>query len=119
MTSIQTTAEVFWTAFRALPKKEREAFMARLYSDRRYREDLIDLALIKQRQKEPSKSLKTYSDGQKERSLMPFSVFLKRSAEKELDNLPPSIHDRVVSKLLPLRDQSRPPGAIKLKGREA
>ena len=60
MTSMQATAEVFWTAFRALPKKEREAFMDRLYSDRSYREDLIDLALIKQRRKEPSRSLKTY-----------------------------------------------------------
>ena len=35
------TAEVFWTAFRSLPKKEREAIVEKLLRDREFREDLM------------------------------------------------------------------------------
>jgi hypothetical protein len=57
MTATEATAEVLWTAFRALPKKEREAVLERLLRQREFREDLIDIALIEQRQKEPSRRL--------------------------------------------------------------
>ena len=49
---------------------------------------------------------------------MPYTVYLKRSAEKELDHLPTKIYDRIVKRLLSLRDNPRPPGIKKLLGRE-
>jgi len=45
---------------------------------------------------------------------MPYAVYLKRSAEKELDRLPAEVHDRVVKRLLSLRDNPRPPGMKEL-----
>ena len=49
---------------------------------------------------------------------MAYSVFLKRSAEKELIHLPETVHDKVVTKLISLKDNPRPVGARKLEGRE-
>ena len=60
MTAIQATAEVFFQALQTLTKKEQLAFFEKLLHDRRYREDLIDLALIEARQNEPSRSLRLY-----------------------------------------------------------
>jgi len=61
MTSTEATAEVFWTAFRALSKKEREAVVERLLRDRDFMEDLIDMVILEQRKNEPSRSLDEYS----------------------------------------------------------
>ena len=52
MTAREATAEVFWTAFRTLPKADREAVIQRLLRDRRMREDLIDIVTALQRQHE-------------------------------------------------------------------
>lgn len=60
MTTIDATSEVFMTAFRALPKKTREAVLGKMLSDKEFREDLMDAALIEQRRKEPSRPLKEY-----------------------------------------------------------
>lgn len=60
MTTTEATAEVFWTAFRALPKKEREAIVEKLLRDREFAEDLIDVVILEQRQKEPSRPLDEY-----------------------------------------------------------
>ena len=60
MNATQATAEVFWTAFRALPKREREAFLERLFSDQEFKEDLIDLAILEQRKGETSRTLSEY-----------------------------------------------------------
>ena len=49
---------------------------------------------------------------------MPYSVSLKRSAEKELSRLPSEIHDRIIEKLITLQDNPRPQGARKLRGQE-
>lgn len=46
MKASQATAEVFFTAFKALKNAEREAFIEKVVSDHVLREDLIDLALI-------------------------------------------------------------------------
>jgi len=46
MMANQATAEVFFTAFKALKSGEREAFLEKIVSNQRIREDLIDLALI-------------------------------------------------------------------------
>ena len=60
MTTTEATAEVFWTAFRALSKKEREAVVERLLRDKEFMEDLIDIVIFEQRQNEPSRSLDEY-----------------------------------------------------------
>jgi len=60
MTTAEATSEVFWTAFRALPKKEREAVVGKMLKDKEFREDLIDIVIIEQRRKEPSRSLDEY-----------------------------------------------------------
>jgi mRNA interferase RelE/StbE len=49
---------------------------------------------------------------------MAYVVFLKRSAEKELDHLPKKAHDRILSHLLELTENPRPSGAKKLQRRE-
>jgi hypothetical protein len=60
MTTIEATSEVFLTAFRALPKKTREAVVGKMLSDKEFIEDLIDTVIIEQRSKEPSRSLDDY-----------------------------------------------------------
>ncbi|MBM4467669.1 MAG: type II toxin-antitoxin system RelE/ParE family toxin [Chloroflexi bacterium] len=48
---------------------------------------------------------------------MKYTVRLKRSAEKELEDLPDHVHDRIVKRLLALEQDPRPRGVKKLKGR--
>lgn len=60
MTTTQATAEVFWTAFRALKKKERGAVVERLVGDKDFMEDLYDIVLLEQRKREPSRPLEEY-----------------------------------------------------------
>ena len=60
MTQSQATAEVFYTAFQALKKSEREAFIARLLQDEKLAEDLRYAAVIEERRKEPTVSLDDY-----------------------------------------------------------
>jgi hypothetical protein len=59
MTASQATAEVFMTALRALSKKQRDAVLARIACEPDLREDLLDLALIAKRRREPSRPLRT------------------------------------------------------------
>ena len=49
---------------------------------------------------------------------MPYIVHLKRSAEKELADLPREVRQRIVKRLLTLKANPRPPGAKKLGGGE-
>ncbi len=60
MTTQQATAEVFWTAFKALPKTARRNFLARLAADRPMREDLLDLAVIESRRSQKTRPFTTY-----------------------------------------------------------
>jgi hypothetical protein len=48
MKADQATAEVFFIAFRSLKNTEREAFIEKVVSDPRLREELIDVALIEE-----------------------------------------------------------------------
>lgn len=69
MTTIEATSEVFWTAFRALPKKERAAVVEKMLRDKEFVEDLIDIVIIEQRRKEPSRTLDEYlADRRKKKS---------------------------------------------------
>jgi len=47
----QATAEVFYTAFKALKNKEKEAFLEKVISDPELREDIIDIFLIEEAKK--------------------------------------------------------------------
>jgi mRNA interferase RelE/StbE len=49
---------------------------------------------------------------------MAYTVYLKRSAEKELEELPPKIHDKIIEALLSLKDNPFPRNVKKLHGRE-
>ena len=56
----KATAEVFLTAFKALPKAERDEIVVRLAGDRALRRDLLDLATIAERQQESSRPFHDY-----------------------------------------------------------
>ncbi len=60
MTQSQATAEVFYTAFEALKKSEREAFINRLIEDETLAKDLLYAAVIEKRKTEPTISLDDY-----------------------------------------------------------
>ena len=53
-------SEIFWMAFKGLPKKEQQCVVERLLRDNAFREDLIDIAILEQRRREPSRPLKEY-----------------------------------------------------------
>jgi len=68
MIATEAKSEIFWTAFRALPKKERAAVVERMLKDREFVEDLVDTVIIEQRRHEPSRTLEEYlSDRNKRR----------------------------------------------------
>jgi hypothetical protein len=60
MTPAQATVEVFWTAYQALPVKERVKFLKKIISSDKVYEDMIDAAAIEDRKREPSISLEEY-----------------------------------------------------------
>ena len=57
MKAEQATAEVFFAAFKALSLTEREAFIEKVVGDPRLREELIDLALIREAKKIKGKAI--------------------------------------------------------------
>lgn len=60
MTPVEATAEVFWTALKALPRKEQQALLRLVVQDEKLRRDMFDLALIEERRAEPSRPLREY-----------------------------------------------------------
>ena len=59
MMSQEATAEVFWTALKALSRKEQQAVLRRVVQDEKLRHDMLDLALIEERRAEPVRPLRT------------------------------------------------------------
>jgi hypothetical protein len=59
MMSQEATAEVFWTALKALSRKEQQAVLRRVVQDEKLRHDMLDLALIEERRSEPARALRT------------------------------------------------------------
>jgi hypothetical protein len=56
----EATAEVFWTAFNALPPETRDKFMEKMVADPSLREeleDLLDLDVAVERSNEPTRPL--------------------------------------------------------------
>ena len=73
MTPQQATAEVFYTAFKALPKQEQQNVLARIARDRKLRrmlEDISDRLIIDEERDKPSRPLREYIDerGRRERA---------------------------------------------------
>jgi len=60
MKTIESRAEVYLMALQSLSEAEREAVIARLLEDPQLREDILDLAVIQQRQGEPSRPFRDY-----------------------------------------------------------
>jgi hypothetical protein len=56
----EATADVFLTAFKSLRKSERDAVLVGLARDRAIRHDLLDLAVIAEREHEPSRPFREY-----------------------------------------------------------
>ena len=67
MTKTEATAEVFWTAFKVLPRKEQQAVLRRVLQNESLRRDLMDLALIEARRAEPARPLREYLKGSRRR----------------------------------------------------
>jgi hypothetical protein len=63
MTKTEATAEVFWTAFRSLSPRERQAVIERMLEDRDLRRDLQDLSLIDRRRSESARPFRAYLEG--------------------------------------------------------
>lgn len=60
LTKAQATADVFWVAFRELPRDEQNLVIQHLISDENLRRGLMDLAVIEERRNEPQRSLRAY-----------------------------------------------------------
>lgn len=60
LTKAQATADVFWVAFRELPRDEQKLVIQHLISNENLRRDLMDLAVIEERRNEPQRSLRAY-----------------------------------------------------------
>lgn len=60
MKAVESRAEVYLMALQSLSEAEREAVIARLLEDPQLREDILDLALIQQRQGELSRPFRDY-----------------------------------------------------------
>ena len=60
MKTTQLKAEIYLMALQSLSKAERKAIIARLLEDESLREDILDIAIIQQRQGEPSRPFREY-----------------------------------------------------------
>jgi mRNA interferase RelE/StbE len=49
---------------------------------------------------------------------MPYQVVVPRPVQRQLDNLHTEAHERVIRRILALKDDPRPPGSVKLRGME-
>jgi hypothetical protein len=67
MTGLEATAEVFWTALKALPREEQQAVLRRVLKDKKLRNDMLDLALIEDRKAEPTRPLREVLSGPRRR----------------------------------------------------
>ena len=68
MTKSHATAEVFWTAFKALPRKQRAEVLRLVASDEKMRRDLLDLSTFEARSSEPSRLLRSTRAARKRRA---------------------------------------------------
>ena len=70
MTTSQATAEVFFAAFKALPRQEQEAILTRITQDtklRRILENISDRLALEEERHKPSKPLRDYIEARERR----------------------------------------------------
>ena len=67
MKAAQSRAEIYLMALESLPKAEKKAVITRLLEDENLREDILDIVLIQQRQRESSRPFREYLAERKER----------------------------------------------------
>jgi len=60
MKAVESRTEIYLMVLQSLSKAEKEAVIVRLLEDPQLREDILDLALIQQRQGEPSRPFRDY-----------------------------------------------------------
>ncbi|MBI3914772.1 MAG: hypothetical protein HY327_11395 [Chloroflexi bacterium] len=60
MTRTQATAEIFWTAFRVLPPREKLAVLKRILKDKELRQTVIDLSGVKNPRKDRAPARRKY-----------------------------------------------------------
>ena len=60
MKAVESRAEVYLMALQSLSQAEREAVIVRLLEDAKLREAILDLIVIRQRQREPSRPFREY-----------------------------------------------------------
>jgi uncharacterized protein YbaA (DUF1428 family) len=60
MKAVESRDEVYLMAIPSLSKAEKDAVITRLLEDPQLREDILDLAVMKQRQGEPSRPFAEY-----------------------------------------------------------
>jgi hypothetical protein len=60
MGAIESKAEVFLTAIQSLSRREKKALLSRLMDDPELREDILDIAVIRERQDEPARPFREY-----------------------------------------------------------
>jgi hypothetical protein len=68
MNIAESKAEVFMMALESLSKAEKNAVIERLLEDESLREDILDIALIRQRQGEKGRPFRQYLSDRKKRS---------------------------------------------------
>ena len=68
MKAVESRAEIYLMALQSLSKAEKEAVIAHLLEDPQLKEDILDLAVIQQRQGEPSRPFTEYLAERKERA---------------------------------------------------
>ncbi len=56
----KAVAEVFITAFNTLPANEQRAFLARILKMRKWRKDLVDIAIAEARSQEKSRPFRDF-----------------------------------------------------------
>lgn len=54
------TAAVFLSAFKSLPKKERDIFLTEILKEKNVREDLIDIAIAESRAKDKGRPFREF-----------------------------------------------------------
>jgi hypothetical protein len=60
MNTAQSKAEIYLMALESLSKADKKAVIARLLEDESLREDILDIALIQQRQGDPGRPFREY-----------------------------------------------------------
>ncbi len=60
MSAKGATAEIFLTAFKTMAKKEQDIFLSKILKEKKFREDLIDIAIAESRAKDKSRPFRDF-----------------------------------------------------------